>query len=261
MFEDFGKSISSVIEDRLKSPIFGAFVLSWAAFNWKIVFVATSFSLITPDKIAQISSNLSWYTSILFPAISTVLFIALYPWLTVGVLWFWEAATPLKKKMKDKAEEKTPISRQEHARLRVALRESKKRYEEELKDVKDVEDSYKIVLAGKEKEMEEILGRMASKDQEISQLRSMLERQDERNKRVSPRGLTLLRILNNGNGPVPTKSLVIATMWPDSELRYELDKLSAQNMIVDNYNADTVSITSVGRAYWYEHGSEIDLNS
>ncbi len=84
MLESLKEYFSSTINtaaQRVTNPVFGAFSLSWCAFNWKaILYLFLSDSGII-DKITYISDNSSWKTVALYPSISVALLCGGLPWI------------------------------------------------------------------------------------------------------------------------------------------------------------------------------------
>lgn len=84
MLESLKEYLSSTVNtaaQRVSNPVFGAFSLSWCAFNWKsILFLFFSDSGII-DKISYISNSSNWKTIALYPCISVALLCGCLPWI------------------------------------------------------------------------------------------------------------------------------------------------------------------------------------
>lgn len=93
MLESLKEYFSSTINtaaQRVSNPVFGAFSLSWCAFNWKsILYLILSDSGII-DKITYISDNSSWKTVALYPCISVVLLCGGLPWIN-NLISAWQS--------------------------------------------------------------------------------------------------------------------------------------------------------------------------
>ncbi|MFU1574873.1 hypothetical protein ACM2V4_02105 [Escherichia coli] len=93
MLESLKEYLSSTINtaaQRVRNPVFGAFALSWCAFNWKsILYLLLSDSSII-DKITYISSNSSWKTVLAFPCVSAIILCGGMPWIN-NVISKWQA--------------------------------------------------------------------------------------------------------------------------------------------------------------------------
>lgn len=93
MLESLKEYFSSTINtaaQRVSNPVFGAFALSWCAFNWKsILYLFLSDSGII-DKISYISDNGSWKIVALYPCISVVILCGGLPWVN-NIISAWQA--------------------------------------------------------------------------------------------------------------------------------------------------------------------------
>ncbi|EJR3400649.1 hypothetical protein [Escherichia coli] len=93
MLESLKEYLSSTVNtaaQRVRNPVFGAFALSWCAFNWKsILYLLLSDSSII-DKITYISSNSSWKTVLAFPCFSAIILCGGMPWIN-NVISKWQA--------------------------------------------------------------------------------------------------------------------------------------------------------------------------
>ncbi|HCB3235292.1 DUF3450 domain-containing protein [Citrobacter amalonaticus] len=93
MLESLKEYLSSTINtaaQRVSNPVFGAFSLSWCAFNWKsILYLFLSDSGII-DKITFISDNSSLKTVALYPCLSVVVLCGGLPWVN-NIISAWQA--------------------------------------------------------------------------------------------------------------------------------------------------------------------------
>ncbi|HDC4218678.1 TPA: hypothetical protein OR380_001359 [Escherichia coli] len=93
MLESLKEYLSSTVNtaaQRVRNPVFGAFALSWCAFNWKsILYLLLSDSSII-DKITYISSNSSWKTVLAFPCVSAIILCGGMSWIN-NVISKWQA--------------------------------------------------------------------------------------------------------------------------------------------------------------------------
>ena len=93
MLESLKEYFSSTINtaaQRVSNPVFGAFSLSWCAFNWKsILYLFLSDSGII-DKITYISDNSSWKTVALYPCLSVALLCGGLPWVN-NLISAWQS--------------------------------------------------------------------------------------------------------------------------------------------------------------------------
>lgn len=86
MIDEIKKSVNSVMYERVKSPLFGTFILSWVFWNWRIFYISFFVSEKSiPNKLDFIHkylynhSHLIWY-----PAFSTFILITIVPFVNNG---------------------------------------------------------------------------------------------------------------------------------------------------------------------------------
>lgn len=93
MLESLKEYFSSTVNtatQRVSNPVFGAFAISWSAFNWKsILYLFLSNSGII-DKITYISDNSNWKTVALYPCISVAVLCCCLPWIN-NLISAWQA--------------------------------------------------------------------------------------------------------------------------------------------------------------------------
>jgi len=93
MLESLKEYFSSTINtaaQRVTNPVFGAFSLSWCAFNWKSIFYLILSDSGIIDKITYISDNSNWKTVALYPCISVALLCGGLPWIN-NVISLWQS--------------------------------------------------------------------------------------------------------------------------------------------------------------------------
>ncbi|HFN0531026.1 hypothetical protein ACVSSC_19210 [Klebsiella pneumoniae] len=95
--KEFTTSTFNTAMNRVKNPAFGAFAISWCAFNWKQILYLFFADNGIYYKIEYISQNSSWWNVIVFPAISSLV-------LCVGLPWINNAITKWQSKPLDNAE-------------------------------------------------------------------------------------------------------------------------------------------------------------
>ncbi|AYO66749.1 hypothetical protein [Klebsiella pneumoniae] len=95
--KEFTASTFNTAMNRVKNPAFGAFAISWCAFNWKQILYLFFADNGIYYKIEYISQNSSWWNVIILPAFSSLV-------LCVGLPWVNNAITKLQSKPLDNAD-------------------------------------------------------------------------------------------------------------------------------------------------------------
>ncbi|MBA2102373.1 hypothetical protein B6I96_06020 [Klebsiella pneumoniae] len=71
--------------NRVKNPAFGAFAISWCAFNWKQILYLLFADNGIYYKIEYISQNSSWWNVIVLPAFSSLVLCGGLPWVNNAI--------------------------------------------------------------------------------------------------------------------------------------------------------------------------------
>ena len=95
--KEFTTSTFNTAMNRVKNPAFGAFAISWCAFNWKQILYLFFADNGIYYKIEYISQNSSWWSVIILPAFSSLV-------LCVGLPWVNNAITKWQSKPLDNAD-------------------------------------------------------------------------------------------------------------------------------------------------------------
>ena len=121
--ENILQSIKAHLYDRTTSPLSGAFLISWGIWNYKFIVVLFS-SLSVDEKFEYISSVLyvTWLdyslTGVVFPLITTVFLLFVYPYPSKLVYEFWRNRQKELKEIKQKIEDETPLTIEETREVR-----------------------------------------------------------------------------------------------------------------------------------------------
>src|SRR6476620_5043925 len=83
------KEAFNAVLERIKSPIYSFFIATWMIINWKIVFIAFSFSYTTTIKLYYIGEELVNTTNTIYwPLTMTGLYFLGYKWIEVLNQWY-----------------------------------------------------------------------------------------------------------------------------------------------------------------------------
>jgi len=135
--EDFIKSIKAHLYDRATSPLFGTFAVSWVLWNYKFVVIVFS-SMEAHEKFYYISAFIYPSTQafllsgLLYPLLTTLAFIFLYPYPAKFVYSFTRQRQKELKEIKQQIEDETPLTHEESRKLRRDMAALELEYEKEL---------------------------------------------------------------------------------------------------------------------------------
>lgn len=184
MTSDVLTSIKATLHGRISSPLFLTFILSWCA--WKYRFLLVLLSDLSPmEKIHLIDAsffmNLDdiFFYGFLFPALSCLTIIFLYPYPAKATFRFWKARQceliEIKKSLEDNAlltlEQSREIRRElakleiEHERI---TREKTNKIEEITSLIGEESDRYNSIIKEKDRLIQD-------KDNKISSLKEQVE--------------------------------------------------------------------------------------
>lgn len=151
MFDDVGKTIKAILYDRIVSPLFGTFVLSWCAWNWRLILLFISDSSTTVAKKFQYvdselypSNGVTYIYGLLLPATTTAFFIYVYPPIARKVYGYWREQQNKLKKVQIEKDGETPLKEEEAQEIKNQALLSELRYQEEREKrearIKDLEN-------------------------------------------------------------------------------------------------------------------------
>lgn len=152
---DIRKSINSIINERLSSPLYGTLILSWLVWNWKIIYLTffVSESKIEGNKIDFILINYSEINHLVFfPLISTVVLLTIVPFISNGAYWLNLKFNIWKSDKKNEVERKQLLTLEQSIQLRELIADQVKRFENILSDKNSEIQQLKLQLEGHTKQ-------------------------------------------------------------------------------------------------------------
>ncbi|EPE7489113.1 hypothetical protein ACSMAF_001136 [Cronobacter universalis] len=90
MLSSIKEALSSAVttaSQRVRNPVFGAFVLSWCAFNWKQILYLFFSDKGIYNKIEYISANSNWSFNLILPVVSALAICIVMPWANNIISW------------------------------------------------------------------------------------------------------------------------------------------------------------------------------
>lgn len=122
MLDDLTKEIKAQLYERVKSPLFGAFALSWAAWNYRPLLAVLS-GMSFQEKLAYLDTLYpsGWYWlgyCLAGPLASAVGFLLVYPHPARWMYRYWANQHKALKKVQQEIEDETPLTQEEAKALR-----------------------------------------------------------------------------------------------------------------------------------------------
>ena len=174
MLDLLQRSITRTANDKIRSPLYGAFILSWMAWNWRIFYV--TFFLDMHDlgmrKLPYIERLLgNTIYSIWAPLLSTFLIICVLPVFRIGAIWVEQGYKRYRNDIMQKFDNEQWMPPHIVTSLRKEIRTIRSEYEETL--VKRNEELSSLQIDSKEK-LEKGQNRINSLENEIQELQDSI---------------------------------------------------------------------------------------
>lgn len=135
--DDLLKSIKAHLHDKATSPLFGTFAVTWIVWNYKFIMVLFS-SFPVDKKFEYISTHLYPFVNsylsrgVLFPLLTTIFFIFVYPYPAKWVYSFVRNQQRQLLEIKAKIEDETPLTVEDSRNIRRELTRLVLEHEKEL---------------------------------------------------------------------------------------------------------------------------------
>lgn len=202
MLEEFKKSVSSILYERATSPFWGAFIASWVAWNWQLVYFTlfVSSDKVELSKLEYLKANLpiDIWNLIAYPLLISFALIAIVPLLSNGAYWISLNYRNWKVNQKIKIENKIPLTVEESIKIRSLILQQEERF----KTLTSEKDSRILKLnennINLEKKLKELQIELGEKKKEIDVYKSDIEKHKRRNKFNKPFSGDWFYELSNG---------------------------------------------------------------
>lgn len=146
MIPEIRKSLHATFNERTTSPLYGALILSWSVWNWKIIYltVFVDKDMIYPfHKIDYILCNY-WDVNYLvyYPLISTLFLLTIIPFIAMGAYWLDLWFIEKKVKWKEIRQSSRRLTIEQAAELRNEIAEIEEKYSKRIEKKDDDIDLY-----------------------------------------------------------------------------------------------------------------------
>jgi len=137
MLDDLAKTVKAQLYERASSPLLGAFAISWLAWNYRFVLVLIS-SMPVEDKFKFIDNNIFnssqdiFFYGTLYPFLTTLSLIFIYPIPAKFVYEYWRKRQRELKEIQQRIDDETPLTREEARELRHETLNARLEFEQEL---------------------------------------------------------------------------------------------------------------------------------
>jgi len=159
MLTEFRKSINSILYERLVSPLWGTFFITWIIWNWKILYLTifVSENKIAGNKIDFIINNYGdIHYLLVYPLISTLILLTVMQFISTGAYWVTLIFQKWRSDIKNKIEKEQLLTIEQSIQLR--------------QEIKNQETNFNTLLESKDNEIKVL-------KLEISELKSASEKE------------------------------------------------------------------------------------
>lgn len=179
MITDLRTSINSILYQRVTSPLFGTFLISWLVWNWKIFYITF---IVESEKLEQNridyivnnlndSGNLIWY-----PILSTIILITIIPFISNGAYWISLKFEQWRIDNKHKIERKQLLTLEQSIQLREQLLDYEKKFETLLKEKdKEIKELKLLIEKSSKEDGTDVDGNILIGSKEDKEERSAIE--------------------------------------------------------------------------------------
>jgi hypothetical protein len=233
------KDIFEAIDSRIKSPVFGYFILSMLALNWQPIFFLLFDDGSVIDRIAYFDEHTSAETLFVLPLIFT----ALYPWLQYAFTWINSKPHELKRGLHNTAEHTDIMKKQK-------LAQERKEYEETL--VSGV-----IERAKTDQQVTEEFEDKETREKVQSEIESIRQNQIPSKDKLSKEQIEILKAITINEGAFFRDELINKLSFGTVASEYFIEDLINRNYLVsDNRSAGgkRFSLTTKGKKYAIDSG-------
>lgn len=225
MLDEISKALREQITERLASPLAGSFVIAWCLWNYKflvILFsaasVSSTFELI--DKVAFPDFATIALRGILFPAITAVAYIFLYPYPAKYVFGFTLRRQRENNELRQQIEKETLLSVEDSRLIRAAIVATEEKHRLELDKLNAEINRLHAQLDG---EMNDSEG--SAKGSSIDDFTPVVSSQ-----------LLLLRLLESGGGKMSEQAILSKAEGTKVHTEFDLGELVRMKLISKRYD-------------------------
>jgi hypothetical protein len=154
--DDLIKSFKAQLYDRVTSPLLSSFLISWAVWNHRLIFVLTTSDLKLNERFSFVDNILypTWIQvigrGIAWPLLSALALLLLYP---IPGRWIYEYVRKEQKRLKEiqrRIDDDTPITQEQAKELKAAIRKADADFQKEIDERDELIGRLKAELAEQE---------------------------------------------------------------------------------------------------------------
>ena len=93
MIKETITSLFGTVRERLSNPFLGAFILSWAAINWRILYTILHPLDTAAATIQAVDAYGTYWLSLFLPGLMACFYVLAYPWVKFGIFYLQSIPT------------------------------------------------------------------------------------------------------------------------------------------------------------------------
>jgi len=257
MIKDALNSIKVYLYEKTTSPLLGAFAISWALWNYRFILVLTS-SASVEEKFEIIGSQIFCSTDdyllngLLYPAITTLLYIFIYPYPARWVYSYSRNRQRELKEVRQQIDDETPLTKEESRAVR--------------REALNIEITLQTEIDRRDHDIQRLKEEIESLSNVTTIQSSTTEEVDTPpNKAVPPNEeqMELLRIIAKYADWIPEQNVISSSSQTRVKTEFNLGELVRDKYLARDYRnknkAYCLNLTHAGRAALVSTG-EYDKN-
>ena len=238
MIDDLIKSTKDSIAERLASPLTGSFVVAWCVWNYKFLVILFSSAGLTQtfnliDKIAFSNPTDLLLKGAVYPLVSALLYVFVYPYPTRAVYEFTLLRQREKNLLRQKIENETPLTLEESRRIRTEFSLLERKYREVEDRLNSEIKELKVALEQAQKP--ETMG-FDSGDKTPNLIP------------LAPLQYELLRILEQSKGTETEEAIISKSSQPRVQTEFSIGELVRLGLIETGFDSEISE-----RTYMFTH--------
>lgn len=244
MFDELVKTVRLHLSERLTSPLLGAFIVSWGAWNYRFLLIILSsepverkFELI--DQVVFLDLNHAILRGIALPFLTSLAYLFIYPYPAKFVYAFSRRQQRAILEIRRQIEEETPLTMEDSRKIRT--------------DLARTEQEHFAELDRKDREIERLRSQLISTSTVLEP--PLPSKDGESEPQTSPLGdelLIMLLQIEKLSGEAPEQSLISSSGMSKTETEYNLGELVRLGLASRAYKASrsayVYTFTHSGRA-------------
>lgn len=253
MLDDLTKTVKAQLYERANSPLFGAFAISWCAWNYKFLLVLLS-SMPAIEKLDYIDSHIFpsfmgvALRGVCFPLLSAIVYIYLYPIPAKYVYQYWRNRQKELKGIQQRIEDETPLTQEEARELRRQSLNAEQAYEKELSQRASEIARLRDIIAELENRPVQAHVEMNEKAEEPAPEPVLTTARVQ----LDDAQVEILEEIAQANGSIYCDRLVQQSILDKVEAEYAIDEIDRLGLGLRGYDDNgrvLISITPEGRKY------------